>query len=92
MAVVTKLPMFQFASIPDREVETMRWLRASERRLPTISKNAKDYLSIQSTSVASECTFSESRQLKTSRRACLSDDDIEASVLCRILMCSDLTS
>ena len=54
-----------------------------ETCFPTIAKMARDYLAVQATSVASESTFSTSGQLITSNRVCLSDESIEASMLCR---------
>ena len=74
---------FQFTSIPDVGADPLEWWKSAERRFPTIAKMARDYLAIQATSVASESTFSTSGQLITNRRSSLSDDRIEASMLCR---------
>jgi hAT family C-terminal dimerisation region len=74
---------FQFTSIADVRADPLLWWKAAETRFPTIAKMARDYLAVQATSVASESTFSTSGQLITSNRVCLSDESIEASMLCR---------
>ena len=81
---------FQFTSIPDTSADPLDWWKAAESRFPTIAQMARDYLAIQATSVACESTFSESGQLITSRRACMSEENIEASMLCRNWMRSNI--
>ena len=82
---------FQFTSIPDTSTDPLDWWKAAETRFPTIARMARDYLAVQSTSVACESTFSESGQLITSRRTCMSEESIEASMLCRNWIRSDIS-
>ena len=64
----------------DEEAEPLFWWQAHENEFPILSKMARDYLTVQATSVASEQAFSiagnaitkdQNRLLPETARACL---------------------
>ena len=57
--------------------DLLNWWKINEYVYPTLSKIAKDFLSIQSTSVSSEQLFSESKLVITDRRNRLNEDTIQ---------------
>jgi len=81
---------FEFTRLRDVHADPLSWWRERASRFPTIAKPAQDLLAIPATSVPCEQTFSLSGQLVSTRRASLLDDTIEASMLCRNWMQSNI--
>lgn len=61
------------------KADPLEWWNANKDILPILSSIAKDYLAVQSSSVASERAFSSARQTCTDNRACLSTESMQAT-------------
>ena len=55
----------------------LRWWQAQALKYPLISKVAKQYMSVQATSVASERVFSVAGDVVTAKRSQLSPDNVD---------------
>lgn len=65
--------------LADAAVDPLDWWRANSSSLPNLSRMAKDYLSIPSSSASSERSFSGSKQTITQTRTRLSGDAVQAT-------------
>jgi hypothetical protein len=65
---------------PDEEAEPLSWWKAHIDEYPTLSKMARDYLTIQATSVASEKAFSIAGNAITKKRSRLLPETVRASL------------
>mgnify|MGYP000948364819 CR=1 FL=1 len=70
------LDALPFASLKSNPLE---WWRSNRETLPILSRMARDYLGIQSSSVASERAFSGARQTCTDNRASLGTGTVRAT-------------
>jgi len=65
---------------PDEEAEPLSWWKAHIDEYPTLSRMARDYLTIQATSVASEKAFSIAGNTITKKRSRLLPETARASL------------
>ena len=70
----------------DISVDPLLWWKMNTKRFPNIARFARNLLSVQSSSVASESAFSTSGALVTPSRAGLGDESIEACMLVNFWM------
>jgi len=59
---------FSIPSVSNNNVDPLEWWRINESQYPNLSRIARDYLSIPSTSVPSEQCFSLSKNLISDNR------------------------
>ena len=63
--------------IYDKKMDILSWWKLNEKTFPILSKIAKDYLAIQSTSVPSERSFSMSGLIVTKLRNQLNPETLK---------------
>jgi hypothetical protein len=67
-------------AISDENLDPLEWWRINETQYPQLSRMARDYLAIPSTSVPSEQCFSISKNLITSNRNRLMGKTVRVSM------------
>ena len=76
----------------DEEMDPLLWWKVHAKEYPIVSKMARDYLTIQATSVASEQAFSIAGQAITARRNRLDPETARASLCLRSWIRNNLYS
>jgi len=71
----------QSTTIGDMSIDPLLWWKTNESRFPSIAIVARDILSVQATSVASETLFSLSGNVVSASRSSLHGESISACVL-----------
>lgn len=67
----------------DENVDPLEWWKTNEKNYPRLSKMARDYLAIPSTSVPSEQCFSTGKNLITDKRNRLAGKTVRACMCLR---------
>ena len=81
--------LFEIASANFDE-DPVSWWKSSHQRFPVLSKMARDYLAIPSSSASSERAFSRAGLLITDRRTRLGTNAVRACCLLQSWMCEDM--
>jgi hypothetical protein len=79
-ATINETKMF-FDMLPLAHGDTnpLEWWKSNQTTFPILARMARDYLAIQSSSVASERAFSSAKQTCTDNRSRLSDQSMQAT-------------
>ncbi|KAL0223617.1 hypothetical protein P9112_003007 [Eukaryota sp. TZLM1-RC] len=79
--MVTEIMAYEREELVPISTNILQWWNVTKVRFPRLARMARDYLSIQASSVASESLFSLAGNMVTDKRNLLTDEMIEA-VMC----------